>query len=422
MGHTSYRCNLANNDEMKGLVRKDGKEFRLPDGTAIPFDRTRPTKSVVDQYHGTSSSPGIIRLPPGTQTQKKEEPAVELQTSFGKLEEIGETYSSTYECDVAKRLRSGKEIPERPTSKKVRSERDEVMDIDSDRIMEIARQNTYPEPTYSLEETTKNSPTKKVQFKDPEDTNKAPKEKAPRKTYVEKPLAKEYPEAEENIVSRILGEGKIELTYGEVFAISNGVVESLKKRTNPRRVPIDQTKSTNVGGMESEEEDEQEETKDHPTHYACPLGYISMNINGKNFQALLDNGSMVNVLSLSFACKMGLIITEKKMNLKGIGGHKNEIIGIAENVPVQIGQITKDVHFWISSGDVQPILGKPFLISTSANIKFHEHGAESLSIQHKGKAYLVPIIIPANQKWETQFPVNTASKSSHFLSLGTFQK
>ena len=104
--------------------------------------------------------------------------------------------------------------------------------------------------------------------------------------------------------------------------------------------------------MESEEEDEQEETKDHPTHYACPLGYISMNINGKNFQALLDNGSMVNVLSLSFACKMGLIITEKKMNLKGIGGHKNEIIGIAENVPVQIGQITKDVHFWISFGDV----------------------------------------------------------------------
>jgi len=80
------------------------------------------------------------------------------------------------------------------------------------------------------------------------------------------------------------------------------------------------------------------------------------------------------------------------------------------------------VHFWISSGDVQPILGKPFLISTSANIKFHEHGAESLSIQHKGKTYLVPIIIPANQKWETQFPVNSISTSSHFLACGTFQK
>ena len=103
------------------------------------------------------------------------------------------------------------------------------MDIDSDRIMEIARQKTYePEPTYSLEETTNNPPPKKIQIKDPEDTNKAPKEKAPRKTYVERPLAKEYPEAEEDIVSRILGEGKIELTYGEVFAISNGVVESLK--------------------------------------------------------------------------------------------------------------------------------------------------------------------------------------------------
>ena len=209
MGHTTYRCNLANIDEVQGLVKRDGRDFRLPDGTAVPFDRTRPAKLVVDQYHGTNSSPGLIRLPPGTQTQKKEEPSADLQTSFGKLEEIGETYNSTYECDAAKRLRSGKEIPERPASKKVRSERDEVMDIDSDRIMEIARQDNYdPEPIYSSEENNNNSPPKKVQFMNPEDTNKAPKEKAPRKTYVEKPLAKEYPEAEERVVSRILEKEK----------------------------------------------------------------------------------------------------------------------------------------------------------------------------------------------------------------------
>jgi hypothetical protein len=82
------------------------------------------------------------------------------------------------------------------------------------------------------------------------------------------------------------------------------------------------------------------------------------------------------------------------MNLKGIGGHKNEIIGIAENIPVKVWSISKPVHFWISSGDVQPILGKPFLVSASANTKFHKEGAESLSIRDNNKTYLVPILIP----------------------------
>jgi hypothetical protein len=42
---------------------------------------------------------------------------------------------------------------------------------------------------------------------------------------------------------------------------------------------------------------------------------------------------------------MGLIVTEKSVNLKAIGGHKNEIIGIAENIPVQVGSLTKPVQF-----------------------------------------------------------------------------
>ena len=122
------------------------------------------------------------------------------------------------------------------------------------------------------------------------------------------------------------------------------------------------------------------------------------------------------------ACSLGLIVTEKRMNLKGIGGHRNEIMGIAENVPVQVGSITKPVHFWVSSGDVQPILGKPFLVSASATIKFLNRGVELLSIQSNGRTYLVPILIPKNQKWETTFPTNSATSSSHFLGSGTFQK
>jgi hypothetical protein len=378
----------------------------------------------VDQFHSKTSQQSIIQLPPGTQTQKPEERVPEVQTSFGKLEELEFEESTHYKIDAAKRLRSGKEVTERPSPyKKNKPEKETVMERDDEaqRIMDIARKNTYSaEPEYVTQE----PPAKSVQFQDPEVTPKTPKEKAPKKTILERPLAKKFPEAEEKVVNKMLLDGKIELTYGELFAFSPGAVDAFKKQTNPKRIPIDSTKMVNTGANSEDEEEEFEEEHNstHPTHYACPLGYINIEISGKQLKALLDNGSMVNVLSKGLACSLGLIITEKKMNLKGIGGHKNKIIGIAENVPVKVGSITKPVHFWISSGDVQPILGKPFLVSASANIKFHKEGAESLSIRDNNKTYLVPILKTKNQKWETTFPVNQASTSIHFLVSGTFQK
>ena len=49
----------------------------------------------VDQFHSKNSQKGIIKLHPGTQTQKPEEKIPEVQTSFGKLEEL-EFEESTY--------------------------------------------------------------------------------------------------------------------------------------------------------------------------------------------------------------------------------------------------------------------------------------------------------------------------------------
>ncbi|KNE87572.1 hypothetical protein PSTG_19042, partial [Puccinia striiformis f. sp. tritici PST-78] len=122
---------------------------------------------------------------------------------------------------------------------------------------------------------------------------------------------------------------------------------------------------------------------------------------------------MVNVLPKDLAVRLGLIVTEPAMNLKGIGGHKNEILGIAESVRVKIGNIKRSVHFWISGGNVQPILGKPFLIDVSAAMKYVGGGGETLSINDdEGRTYLVPIITPSNQKWETTFPANTTRASN----------
>lgn len=412
MGHSFSRCNQANLDELNGLFKKEGNNVKLPDGTQVSWDRNRPYKIAVDQFHQEKKQPGIINLPSGT---LKSASSTEPQASFGQLEEIHpEEELSTYDCDVGKRTRSGKEYQEEATtSKKVRQEKEDLMEMDQP--LEFSR--SKPIPNQSLEPKEK-APTKKVQIQTPEETNSA-KEKPAKKTILERPLAKEYPEAEDRVVSRMLNDGKLELTYAEIFAISPGAVETMKKKISPRRVPVEPTlKTTNTGEMEEEED----QTEENPSHYACPLGYISISINGKQIQALLDNGSQVNLLPRELAFKMGLMIKERPMNLRGIGGHKSEIVGIAEYVPVKVGHITKEVHFWVSSATVQPILGKPWLIDVSATIKFTDTGTESLSINKGGQSYLVPITNPANQKYETTFPQTVASANIHFLECGTFQE
>ncbi|PLW49174.1 hypothetical protein PCASD_02962 [Puccinia coronata f. sp. avenae] len=46
-GHNSAYCHEAQKDEREGLVKRDGKFFNLPSGERIPWDPSRPIRSVV---------------------------------------------------------------------------------------------------------------------------------------------------------------------------------------------------------------------------------------------------------------------------------------------------------------------------------------------------------------------------------------
>ncbi|POW21653.1 hypothetical protein PSHT_02147 [Puccinia striiformis] len=316
--HTLHRCNLVYSDELDKLIKKEGTSIFLPDGTQIPYDRTRPYKQI------------------------KAEPVPEAQTSFGKLEEIEHQDHHCYDCEMAKRLRSGKEIEETPSAKKSRNEREEAMDVDTERLMDFSRQDSYtpinPSPSGLTPASNPPTPPKKVSIQAPEDSPKAPKEKAQKKTTVERPLANQYPDAEDKLVKQML-ENRMNVSVGELLAGSPSVTEKFKKSVSSKRVPVDQTKSTNTGGMDPQEDGEEEEVGEINIHYSCPLGYVTLSVNGRSFQALLDNGSQVNLMSKNLANKMGLVITQRKMNLRGIGGHKSIILGVAETVPVKIGSM-----------------------------------------------------------------------------------
>ncbi|OAV85559.1 hypothetical protein PTTG_30433, partial [Puccinia triticina 1-1 BBBD Race 1] len=46
-GHSTYQCPEASKDRAQGLVRKEGKDWYLPNGEYIPWNPSRPIRSVV---------------------------------------------------------------------------------------------------------------------------------------------------------------------------------------------------------------------------------------------------------------------------------------------------------------------------------------------------------------------------------------
>ncbi|KAI7947432.1 hypothetical protein MJO28_009340 [Puccinia striiformis f. sp. tritici] len=207
-GHTSFRCNSFSQDKFDKKFYREGKDYKLPNGTSIHFDRSRPVKAVVERFASMSrppATPGVLNLPPGTQAKKDETP-VEVQSSFGKLEECEPSRPASYEVDMAKGLRGGKEVPDTPSAKKTRRSDDEDMNADED-IMAMANKNYDQFPGYEEAQAEKEKLTK-VQFKDVE----RKKEKQTRKSFLEKALAKEYPEAEDRVVQHMVAEGRMELS------------------------------------------------------------------------------------------------------------------------------------------------------------------------------------------------------------------
>ncbi|KNE96014.1 hypothetical protein PSTG_10705 [Puccinia striiformis f. sp. tritici PST-78] len=250
-----------------------------------------------------------------------------------------------------------------------------------------------------------------VRFKLPRESAKAPKEKS-KKTQLEKPLDKTYPGIGQETAEKILKEGTITLKVGEVFAMSPEVTQEFKKLITAERIPIEPPTNSAEASTNAVDLDESDEEDNHsaPLLYSCPLGFIKLTINGHHQQALLDIGSMVNIIPEELAQKFGLLITERVMKLKGIGGHKTEIIGVAERVP-DVGSILRHVHFCVAEGTVQFVLGKPFLKYASANIKCDAEKGDSVSIRDsKGQNYLIPIAYLKHHKNERTLPANIVTR------------
>jgi len=160
--------------------------------------------------------------------------------------------------------------------------------------------------------------------------------------------------------------------------------------------------------------------------YSCPLGYIQSEIGEMTTQALVDTGSMINILPEHEGYRLGLKIRKISATLSGIGGHQSEIVGVAEFVPVTIGETTKSLHFFLVSGPVKVVFGRPFLAEFGTTLEFSESKGELLSfLDEDNRRTWYPISKPG-VKWQKTIPdhvfSNTARiKNNHQPELFTSQ-
>lgn len=92
------------------------------------------------------------------------------------------------------------------------------------------------------------------------------------------------------------------------------------------------------------------------------------------------------------------------------------MIGIVEDVPIVIaGRVWGKAHFWITTGDVPLILGRPFLVDFEANLQFSEkYGETMVLIDGRGLGLRIPTCDPHHEEYMRTLPGKSWLKSEGF--------
>ncbi|KAH9445012.1 hypothetical protein Pst134EB_025265 [Puccinia striiformis f. sp. tritici] len=91
-----------------------------------------------------------------------------------------------------------------------------------------------------------------------------------------------------------------------------------------------------------------EENSSDPCYYSCALGYVSAEVGGAKVDFMIDSGSMVNVIPKSVAEDLELEMIQVDIPMKGVGGARCDLNGVAENCPITIGRFSGPAHLFIS--------------------------------------------------------------------------
>ncbi|PLW44062.1 hypothetical protein PCASD_04832 [Puccinia coronata f. sp. avenae] len=323
-GHNSAYCHEAQKDKREGLVKRDGKFFNLPSGERIPWDPSRPIRSVVatksakpkpkiNAVYATDNSAVF-------QISKDEEEPSDVRTAMQHID-----------WDPPK-------LGSEEALKNQSARKEEALKQQKQFQMEANAATTRAEAMRGRQKVQQEETTTDIDCKEPlEEVNaEVPATRRTPGRILEAPQTKkDKPSAEAALLTES-DNMKIPTTFAQLTSISPTYVEELIRKLQ-HRTPGPQTsklsyikevrtKTQKVAGPMIKQEDKEE--KDFNFFYSCALGYIETQIKDERVHFMIDSGSMVNVIPAKLAVDLELQVVEVDIPMRGIGGEQCDINGV----------------------------------------------------------------------------------------------
>jgi hypothetical protein len=224
-------------------------------------------------------------------------------------------------------------------------------------------------------------------------------EETPKTPVVEKVWSKEKPANKikaatpEEALLQELDHLKIPTTFAKLTAISPTYTEQIIAKLQ-NRLPGKSSATyitTETAKVSAAMTTPEAEDPSDPCYYSCALGYVTAKVGGASVEFMVDSGSMVNVMPRSVAEDLDLELVQVDIPMKGVGGARCDLNGVAENCLVGIGRFSGPAHLFVLPKAQDCILGRPFLFDYGCTLEYHENG-ETLSFQGtKGRRVSVPL-------------------------------
>ncbi|MBW0480680.1 hypothetical protein O181_020395 [Austropuccinia psidii MF-1] len=127
---------------------------------------------------------------------------------------------------------------------------------------------------------------------------------------------------------------------------------------------------------------------------------------GFEIMALVDTGSELNIIPEDIEIKEGLTTRWLNINLRGIGGHCNSIVRLAEFTPITMftGE-ERNIHLFVAERAMHTVVGRPFLGDNNIRLDLSQQKGEVVSyIEPDGRRLCLPICSPQKVGWREDPP------------------
>ncbi|MBW0505356.1 hypothetical protein O181_045071 [Austropuccinia psidii MF-1] len=143
-------------------------------------------------------------------------------------------------------------------------------------------------------------------------------------------------------------------------------------------------------------------------HYDRPLGFMQVFVGKEEYpvMALVDKGPELNIITEDAEIESPLPKINLNMNLRGIGGDKKSLIGLAKLTQVILpsGE-EKEINVFIAKEEVHTVLGRLFLADNTILLDFSQKQGEIFSYQEAdGRRLCMPICKTHMLGWQTGTP------------------